>query len=163
METIFKSVAAKLKTITELKWIDHDFGQLELENPPVNYPCALIDVPDILFSQTTLLEQQGDTTVTVRLAFKVYDRTTTEAPTLMQGRAVEHFAVLKKVWQALHGHEDDDANFNTLIRTALQRGKSIEPRVYTLTFKTALFNENTPETIEKNTLDLGLSVGLGDY
>lgn len=161
METIFKSTITKLSEIPELKWIDHDFGQLELENSPVIYPCALVDVPDIDWSNSTNLEQQGDTVVTVRLGFKVYDRTSSSAPTSMRERAAEHFSIIKKVIKALHGHEDEEANFNTLLLTRMQRGKSVDPRTYTLIFGTALFTKEEQQTILKENLDL--EIGFNQY
>ena len=163
MDTIFKSIKAKLKDIPELKWIDHDFGQLELEHPPVIYPCALIDVPNILWENSSELEQQGDTTVTIRLGFKVYDRTNTAAPTSMQERAAEHFAIIKKVFKAIHGHEDEEANFNTLLRNSMLRGKSIDPRVYTLGFSTALFETTQQETVKKEDLSLKVKQSYTKY
>ena len=30
--------------VTSLQWIDYDWGQLNDERPPVNFPCALIDI-----------------------------------------------------------------------------------------------------------------------
>ena len=155
METLIKSVQEKLKTaVPELRWIDQDFGQFELEKPPVDFPCALIDIPDIQYSDSSNLEQIGDTTLTVRLGFRVYNRSNSKAPDMIKEKGRAHFAIIKKVYKVLHGHEDDEANYNTITRATMLRGKSIDPRVYTLGFKTALFETNEQATTHKPDLEL---------
>lgn len=141
MNTIIKSIQRKLKiAVPELRWIDQDFGQLELEHPPVNFPCALIDVPQVNWSNSSRLEQQGETTINIRVAFRVYDRSNMHAPTNLSERAEEHFKVLKKINICLHGTEDTEANYSSLCRTQTIRGKSIDPRIYTLAYSTTLFS-----------------------
>ncbi len=150
METIIKSIEDKLRAqVPELKWIDQDFGQLEMEHPPLNFPCALIDVPQVQWENTTRLEQQGVATVNIRVAFRVYDRSNTQAPTTLRERAAAHFAVLKKINLCLHGVEDTEANYSSLIRTQTQRGKTIDPRVYTLSYTTTLFDNRERKEILK--------------
>ncbi len=148
METIIKSIEEKLRAqVPELKWIDQDFGQLELENPPVNFPCALIDVQEVDWENTTQLDQQGDTLVNIRIAFRVYDRSNIHTPTPLRQRAVAHFSVLKKIKKHLHGAEDAEANYNSLKCIKTRRNKTIDPRVYTMSFNTTLFdNRERQET-----------------
>ena len=47
MDQIFSAVQSRLQQkVSELKWIDFDFGQLDAYElrPPVQFPCALIDI-----------------------------------------------------------------------------------------------------------------------
>ena len=47
MEEILETVMQKLAQIPELRWIDLNVGQMSVQNPPVDYPCALVDITAI--------------------------------------------------------------------------------------------------------------------
>ena len=60
MEEILKKVMQRLREeVPELKWIDLNIGQMMMENPPVDYPCALIDVPRTEYSDASAGMQVG--------------------------------------------------------------------------------------------------------
>ena len=54
MKQIFLSIQNRLAEIEELSYIDKDWGQLQYEQPPVQWPCALIDVANIDYTQQVL-------------------------------------------------------------------------------------------------------------
>ena len=51
MKHIFLQIQEKLGEVSALKYIDKDWNQLKFEQPPVKWPCALIDVKNINYSQ----------------------------------------------------------------------------------------------------------------
>ena len=50
MKTILQNIQTKLREVTELKHIDEDCGQLNIFQPPVNWPCCLIDISTANYS-----------------------------------------------------------------------------------------------------------------
>ncbi|MDD4395680.1 MAG: hypothetical protein PHQ33_07330, partial [Bacteroidales bacterium] len=67
MKQIFLDIQTKLSGITELKHIDKNWGQLQYEQPPVKFPCALLDIANVNYSQMGKLAQlaEGDIEITV--------------------------------------------------------------------------------------------------
>ena len=68
MKQILLSIQQRLTELTGLRYIDRDWGQLQYEQPPVQFPCALIDVANIDFTQQGRGAQLGEATVTVTIA-----------------------------------------------------------------------------------------------
>ena len=50
MKEVFKDIQQRLQTIPEFRYIGEDWGQLNFEQPPVDWPCALIDLGNVDFS-----------------------------------------------------------------------------------------------------------------
>lgn len=57
MKNIFLDIQNKLSNITELKYIDKNWGQLLYEQPPVKFPCALLDIANVNYTQLGQLAQ----------------------------------------------------------------------------------------------------------
>lgn len=41
---IITAISARLASLNILEWIDIEFGQLSQQNPPVAFPCALLEI-----------------------------------------------------------------------------------------------------------------------
>jgi len=140
MERIFKTIQDTIRTeVPEIQWIDIDEQQFEAfgNDAPVDYPCVLVDFPAGNFSNMLELAQLNDITVSVRIAFKVMEKFNDKVPTVNRTEAFAHFAILKKVMNALHGLETEV--FTPLIRTAYYKDQaSIIPKIYTILFSTSL-------------------------
>ena len=52
MKEILQNIQNRLSTITEIRYIDEDWGQLDYysQNMPVQWPCCLIDIQSGNFS-----------------------------------------------------------------------------------------------------------------
>ncbi|MEG1669348.1 hypothetical protein [Chryseobacterium sp.] len=72
MKTLFKNMMELLKTIPNL-YVAENWGQLDMTQPPVNFPCALLDLGDMEFSQRGSLTQQGEGILTISLADIMYN------------------------------------------------------------------------------------------
>ena len=79
-----------LKSIPSLRYTAEDWGQLDSFNqPPVRFPCVLLDVEEIRYSDNGRGSQQGEASLTVRVA---------------DNRAVNAmFDLLQAVYKALQG------------------------------------------------------------
>ena len=68
MKEAFKDILKRLETITEFKYIGEDWGQLNFEQPPVNFPCVLIDLGNAEFSSAGMKSQQVEAVVNITIA-----------------------------------------------------------------------------------------------
>ena len=133
MEQIIKSILKKLQEVEELKFIDVNFGQLALENPAVDFPCALIDVEHIDYSSIKGGYQIAEASIDITLAFKIYAPTSVGTPKEQQKLGLQHYKIIKKVSSLLHNWEE--ASFSRLCRTSIKRNDKDSPVSYTLNFK----------------------------
>ena len=121
MKNIFLAIQNRLSEIPALKYIDKDWGQLQYEQPPVKWPCALIDVANIDFKQLGRGCQQGEADITVTVANIRLVRSSSKAP--MRGNAYATIDLLEEIHQALQLFSDG-RHFSPLMRTNLQRVES---------------------------------------
>ena len=101
IKEILLSVQERLgSTVPELQYIDKDWGQLSCEKPAVKYPCALLDVRNINYSQEGRGRQMADTQLTVTVA-----NLRLAAASLLAPRKEEAYLVidlLERIHAALH-------------------------------------------------------------
>jgi hypothetical protein len=122
------------------RWIDFDLGQLEEDTPPVSYPCALIGFDDLNdISDYTNGSQQGTQFVTIKLAFKKFERTHSKTTPQYREEALSHLDAVSLVHKALNNLEGEC--FNTLSRTGMSQDKRLDLRVYSLQYATRIFDD----------------------
>lgn len=133
MENLITSIFDRLTAeVPELLFIDVDLGQLRMGNPPVAFPCALVDIANIEYRGGRM--QTAETTVNVTLAFAVYGASTVGADATLRAEAMAHYAIIRKVAAALCGFRPE--NCAPLLRESLTRGNETYPRHFTMSFKT---------------------------
>lgn len=132
---ILLSVQTQLgECVPELAYIDKDWGQLSYELPSVKWPCALLDVENVNYTQEGGGRQMADTQLTITVA----DRRLTPASLAAPNRedAYRIIELLGKIHRSLHHFSD--GNYAPLFRTNLKKvvvNSSYE--CYRLTYQTA--------------------------
>lgn len=135
MKHVIEAVMNRIKQeVPEIGFINVDLGQLSVEVPPVDFPCALVDVLDVNYSSGGTLTQTAKATVNLRLGFKVYAPSDVNADDEQRAEAMQHFDLVEKVAEALHGY--GTPQFAALKRTALTRIPDTFPRHFILSFTT---------------------------
>lgn len=135
MEQLISSIMERLANqVPELRFIDVDLEQLQLENPPVDFPCALIDISNVNYTSSLHSQQQADVDVSVTLGFSVLAPSSHYSEPVYKKEAMQHYSIITKVAEALHGYETD--SFVKLDRVSLSRRTNTYPRSYVLNFKT---------------------------
>ena len=146
MEHIFIAVQNRLQQkVAELKWIDYDFGQLDLYHmrPPVQFPCALIEIELPETRDRGELSQQCRCTVTIRLAFEQPGQTNSKTPEPVKAKALSIFNILKKVHACMHGYGSGE--FGKLLRRSLTTERREDPlKVFNMRFETS-YTETIPK------------------
>lgn len=138
MDVLFSDVIKMLKTVTELRWIDEDMGQLDIySDPPVVFPCALVSVqvPEWIPIKEPAV-QPGKAQVTVKLGFNVL-HTIGNAPENQVTKALEHFSIVKKVTLAVRGQHG--TTYRGLERlSTLKTINEVGIKIYTVTFSSSI-------------------------
>ena len=147
MKSIFLSIQDRLSEIPGLQYIDKDWGQLQYEQPPVKWPCALLDVANADFKQLGRGFQQADADITVTVANLNLVRSSSKAP--MRGHAYATIDLLEEIHQALQLFSDG-RHFSPLMRTNISKvAADKDMEVYVMTYRTSFVVEKLgKETVE---------------
>jgi hypothetical protein len=155
LANVFLKVQERLATLTELKFIDQDMGQLEFddkERSPVAFPCSLFDIVDIRYTDNSRSQQQGEAVLEVRLAVAAYTAATHYYKDEHKANAIRYFNIEHRVNKALHGWSDD-RYFNPLSRISAQTEKrqdNVRVRILRFAFG---FVDNTAMAIPAQTIE----------
>jgi len=98
--------------VPALKYIDEDWGQLDYYNPnqPVKWPCVLIDVNQVAWTNEGQHVQLGNASVSIRVADMRLSNSNIKAPQAQRTRAEGILDLLTCVHAALHGWTGDNMN-----------------------------------------------------
>lgn len=135
MEQILIAIQDRLATqVGGLKYIDKDWKQLQMEHPPVKFPCALIDVENIHYTTVKENTQRAEAEMSVTVANLRLTRSSAQAPNRLM--AHETLRLMSEIHQALNGF-DGNGQFRPLTRTALRKlYGDTDAEVYALTYRT---------------------------
>lgn len=160
MVTLIEDVRNRLTEIAGILYIDEDWGQLDefSQNPPVRWPCALVDIVDAAPSNMGSKVQLIDCTVLIRLADTRLNKTSQKAPVAGRNNANSFFGLAQTVYQKLHGWHGTDSHYGTLSRAGFKRVVRDDGiREYHLRFETLL----TDTTAQLTFTDLSPDVHAG--
>lgn len=120
--------------VPDLACVDMDWGQLKVEMPAVKFPCALLDLSDIEFSQTGHGGQVADVKITVTVAHLRPTSSSLTAP--QEEEPCRIFGLLTQIHEALHTFTAGD--YAPLSRTRLRKVLADSSReCYEVTYQTA--------------------------
>lgn len=119
LKEVFKDIQERLKTIPGFRYIGEDWGQLNFEQPPVDWPCALIDLGEVAYTSAGQGRQQTEATVNITIADLRYNGLTPNLPQPDQDKAFEIFDLIDKVNTCLHGTGGE--HYSRLCRVSLKK------------------------------------------
>ena len=129
MKTLLEKIQQKVSEIAELKHIDENWGQLDYYSPnmPVQYPCALIDVQQVQFTnlgkditKKPLQRQIGTVQIKITVANMRLTNSSMQAPRRQKEDIWAIWSIIEKIHQQLHG-VSLLPNVSPLIRTSQNR------------------------------------------
>jgi len=136
MKQIFLSIQSRLASlVSSLQYIDKNWGQLNIPQPPVKWPCCLIDLDTIDYSMATNETRLAEASIILTIADHHTVRSSAQAPA--KANAYDILDLIEDVISALDGWRVPDTT-QALIRTRLAKTYSDQSYdVYSLTFSTA--------------------------
>ena len=104
MKELIDDIKTRLQGVTELKYIDEDWGQLDYysASPPVKFPCVLIDIDSVRWTDQGNQTQIGIANVAVRLANMRLSNSNVKAPTAQKTKSLSFFDTVMHIHQKLH-------------------------------------------------------------
>nr|WP_314287047.1 hypothetical protein [uncultured Capnocytophaga sp.] len=112
MKALLEKIQQKVSEIAELKYIDENWGQLDYYSPnmPVQYPCALIDVQQVQFTnlgkditKKPLQRQIGTVQIKITVANMRLSNSSMQAPRRQKEEVWAIWGIIEKIHQQLHG------------------------------------------------------------
>ena len=146
IKDIIQELIETLSGIKELRYVATDWGQLDYEQPPVQWPCALIDMPGLRCSAIEGGSLMNEGTLTIQLVDRPPQRTSAQAPKKQQDGSMVLFGLIDRVYELLHGV--DSAHHTPFVLKSVERVNLIDLQSYTMTFAVGF---KTHKPIEKLT------------
>jgi hypothetical protein len=106
MDTVISSAQDRLAgQVTALKYVDEDWGQLDNYSPnfPAKWPCALIDVLDVQWSNIGKKVQMGLAQIRVKIADLRLSNSSKAAPAGQKANSNSFYTLTQQVYNALQG------------------------------------------------------------
>lgn len=140
MKQIFLSIQKRLAdNVPALQYIDKNWGQLNIAKPPVKWPCCLMDIDSIDYSQASENTRMAEASIILTIADCHTVRSSANAPNKEDSYAI--LDVIEKVAAILDGYRVPDTT-QALVYTRMQKTFSDQSYdVYNLTFTTAWVEE----------------------
>lgn len=129
MKNLLEKLQLRLAEIPQLKYIDENWGQLDYYSPnmPVQYPCTLIDVQQVQYSNIgkdlTKIPQQrqiAQVQIKITIANMRLTNTSLQAPRRQKEDAWSIWTLIEMIHQKIHGISLLP-NVTPLIRTSQNR------------------------------------------
>lgn len=118
MNELLQIISGRLsERVPGLKYVAEDWGQVDsYDDPPVEFPCALIDVQDIEFSDDGSLRQRGVASVVVRVFVMSLSEDSRGDLDGQQSAASEGWEICRLVNLSLHGQRFLPSGFGAPVR-----------------------------------------------
>lgn len=152
-----KAAMAQLKTVPELRYISEDWGQLDYyDQPPVQFPCALVECEDIRFTNNSLNTQSAEATLSISISDLRLLNTSANSPDA--DTAFDIFELLGKVNMALHGLKS--ATFSPLTRTGIARVRRDDAiREFRISYRFA-YSDRSAAPVSRKISDVKPSISM---
>lgn len=145
MKQIIQQIQNRLtKNVPALKYVDQDWGQMDFYmSPPVKFPCALIDMQSVQYTNVGELVQQGTAIVVIRLFDMRLSNSSQAAPAKQKENAKKIWQLIADVNKALHGQNFLPVGYGIPIREQMRRTKRNDGCYQTELFYTLQFTDET--------------------
>lgn len=152
MKKLLTDIQARIiAQVPALKYVDEDWGQLDYynPNPPVKFPCCLIDSNQASWSNQARNMQMGLVEITITLADFRLSNSSGAAPANQKTKSFEIYDTLNDVFQALQGWSGDQS-YSRLVRTRSSKRKREDGvRMYDTVFSVELYDSNAVPSVNK--------------
>lgn len=102
LKNLLLDVQDRLKEKVPELWTDKDWGQFQHPQPPVKFPCALIDIESVSFSSLARDGQMAEADIVLTIADQRLRATSVKAPGRRDGYFLLDMA--ESVHEALQSH-----------------------------------------------------------
>ena len=146
LKDILQDITLRLCKIKELRYVASNWGQLDYEQPPVQWPCALVDVQGADFSALGSGSLLGEAQVSIQIVNRPTVQTSARSPRPAQDCNLILLDIADQIYAALHAV---DAETHTpFVLKNITKTNLTDLQSYTLTFKVG-FKQHKPDETTK--------------
>ncbi|MDR2964016.1 MAG: hypothetical protein LBU90_10360 [Bacteroidales bacterium] len=120
MKEILNAILERLAALPELKYVDENWGQMNIAQSPAKFPMALVDVESVEFSNMGNHVQEGEARITVTIAALRLSNSSSGAPAAQRRSNFEFYDLLTAAHCALH-HWRPANHAGLMVRLAQRR------------------------------------------
>lgn len=162
LSKLYTSLIDRIKTKTPgIKFISQDLGQLEFydDRPPVTFPCLLIDVGELNFTDAGNGMQIALTNITLRLALATYSDVSSLTSDQIRALGLQFYELEHQLCSDLHNWTPPHDELGALVRAATNTEKRDDNiRVRQITFSTSL--QYDADTIDPTVTPMEITFNL---
>ena len=162
--TIIKDIVEALgaDNTLGLKYIDKDWGQLNVEQPAVGWPCALVDIEQVEYSNLGGGWQMADATIELTVANNRTNASSAHAPSTAKNLSYLTLELCDAIHLKLQGFNGthSPSQYAPLVRTSFYKDTDgLKFECYTMRYKTQF---KVPPTTDRthNVTSIGIGVGI---
>lgn len=142
MKFIYEAILARIADqVPELKYIDLDKGQFEVERPPVSYPACLISIQIPSTSENHRSNLHKQVMVSFRIGFDFFGNTSSITPEAARLDSLAYFDLVEKIETAFQGWDDGTKRFNYFTQMALREERRPDIKVISIPWKTSYHDQ----------------------
>ena len=113
--TIIKDIQDMLShELPNVKYIDKDWGQLGMEQPPVGWPCILIDIEQVEIRPLNDGNEKHKATVVLTVANKRKNSSSAHAPSASKEKSMETIDLTDDIHDLVQHYAADGAEYSPL-------------------------------------------------
>lgn len=106
MKTLYLKLIELLEEIPEIKYVDLNCGQLQMEKPPLAYPAVLIKMNSRIIDNVQDLFQIKGGDFELLLCAKMLSESNSLAPEEVREKSLDYFDLSDKIYKKIQGYED---------------------------------------------------------
>lgn len=148
-----------MAAVPALKYVDLDWGQLDFfyPHPPVQWPCALIDITQASYTNAAHRTQLGLVQIAINIVDLRLNNSSGKAPQTQKDNALKIYELLEAIFVALQGWTGDKAYSGLIREQYSKRSREDGITIHQLVFTTEMkdnaampVTDTAPATIKIN-------------
>ena len=146
--------------LPQLKYVDKDWGQLDVEKPAVGFPCAVIDIDRVDYTDLSAGWQLASGTFIVKVANQRTNPSSAHAPSAAKNNSYAALELCDDVHLALNGFNGSHtpSEYAPLVRTGFQKLENgLKFECYAIIYKSQW---KVPPVAQTRTTVTGVGVGV---
>jgi hypothetical protein len=149
--------------VPEIRYINWDLGQLEMEDPPVSWPCLLVDISDTQYADLSNgIQEANPCTIVLRLGFAPFSSTSNLRSEAIRAKGNYNYELEDKIYRCLQGWMCDDlCSPLTRVRKITEKREVDIFRVRPMIFTTAFQDDGAKPSTHKMHPPINLDIAFG--
>lgn len=149
--------------VPEIRYCNIDLGQLEMEQPPVSWPCCLLDLSDTQYADLfNGVQEANPCLVVMRIGSTPFSNTSNLRPESVRAKGLYYFELEDKIYRAFQGWTADGlCSPLTRIRKTTEKREVDIMRVRPMLFTTAFQDDSASPAKERLVRPMNLNTAFG--